>query len=123
MKLRLRKNSLRLRVNRREAQSLASGIALQERVEFPGGTALSYIVEPVSNAPADTSFQDGVIRIGIPREQLRAWETSDEIGVYLEFPAGGNTLNIALEKDLECVDGPEEERDPLAFPRTTPTLC
>jgi hypothetical protein len=42
------------------------------------------------------------------------WARGDEIGFYFVVEPG---LKVAIEKDLECVDGPEEEKDPDAFPR------
>ena len=122
MKLRFRKNSLRLRLNQREAQSLASGAALEERIHFPGSSELSYLLVPAKDT-AEASFQNGTIRISVPQDQLRSWQAGDSIGVYLEFPTDHTPLKVAIEKDLECVDGPEEERDPFAFPREQPTVC
>jgi hypothetical protein len=119
MKLRFRKNSLRLRVNQREVESLAGGCTLEEQVYFPGSSTMSYILQPVAGVAPDASFRDGVIRIGAPQQQLQSWAATDSIGLYFEFPADENSLKIAIEKDLVCVDGPEEERDPDAYPRST----
>lgn len=123
MKLRFRKNSLRLRLNRREAESLAAGSTLEEKIHFPGDATMSYVLEPVSSARPDASFQNGVIRIGAPQAQLQTWAGTDSIGMYFDFPANGSALKVAIEKDLECVDGPEDERDPHAFARSTTTSC
>lgn len=123
MKLRFRKNSLRLRLNQRETASLASGNALEEKVHFPGNATISYVLEPVSHPDPSASFQDGVIRIGAPQAQLSEWAGTDSIGVYFDLPANGSALKVAIEKDLECLDGPEEERDPDAYPRTTTGVC
>lgn len=123
MKLRFRKNSLRLRVNRREVESLASGSVLEEQVYFPGNSTMSYILQPVPGPMPNASFHDGVIRIGAPQNQLKSWAATESIGIYFEFPADGISLKVAIEKDLECVDGPEEERDPHAYPRNTPAKC
>jgi hypothetical protein len=43
--------------------------------------------------------------------------------MYFDVAADGASLRIAIEKDLECVDGPEEERDPEAFPRGISKNC
>lgn len=115
MKLRFRKNSLRLRLNRREAAALSAGHAIEERVDFPGGAALEYrlVTGDVSNPGAE--FADGIITVSLPQPTARQWECSEEIGVY--YKAGA--LDVAIEKDLECTDAPEEERDPFAYPRAT----
>lgn len=123
MKLRFRKNSLRLRVNRREAESLAAGSHLQEEIHFPGNATICYVLEPIASPAPNASFRDGVIRIGAPLKQLQDWASTESIGIYFNFPVNGSALKVAIEKDLECVDGPEEERDPHAFPRTAGTAC
>ncbi len=123
MKLRFRKNSLRLRVNQREAEALAEGSVLEEQIQFPGSATLSYVLRPIPGSDGAASFRNGVILIGAPREQLQAWAKTDSIGIYFDLPVNGSPLRVAIEKDLECLDGPEEERDPNAYPRTVATSC
>ena len=115
MKLRFRNNSLRLRVNQREVDGLASGALLTEQVVFPGDSQFSYTLQSSSDAGA--SFEQGVIRVFAPEEQVSEWARGELIGMYFEFPADGTSLKVAIEKDLECVDGPPDEQDPEAFPR------
>jgi hypothetical protein len=116
MKLRFRGNSLRLRVNRREVETLANGSAVEERIVFPGDASLAYVLEASAAAPG-CIFEQGVIRVSAPPRDLANWAANDEVGLYFELPANGSLLKIAIEKDLECVDGPMDERDPEAFPR------
>ena len=123
MNLRFRNNSLRLRVNRREAESLAAGSALEEHIHFPGNSTMSYILQPLASTVPDASFRDGVIRIGAPRQQLQRWASTDLVGIYFEIAANGVALKISIEKDLECLDGPQEEHDPYAYSRNTTTVC
>lgn len=117
MKLRFRANSLRLRVNQREVQSLAAGKALEEQVIFPGATRLAYTLTPEAAADAKVRFEDGSIHVLAPQNQITDWAKGDAIGLYFELPTSETTLNLAIEKDLECIDGRPEERDPNAFPR------
>jgi hypothetical protein len=118
MKLRFRGNSVRLRLNRREVESLAAGRPLQEGVDFPGHTRLDYSLHSEPVAHPEVSFQNGSIRISAPLKQVKDWAAGDEIGLYFNLPANGATLTVAIEKDLECVDGSPGERDPDAFPRS-----
>lgn len=119
MKLRFRENSLRLRVNRPEVENLAAGAALQEQVSFPGSGRFCYVLEPSQEAAPSASFRDGVLRISAPYGQMKRWARSDEIGLYFQLSADGTPLEVAIEKDLECIDGPPEERDPFAFQRSS----
>jgi len=123
MKLRFRGNSLRLRVNRREVAGLAAGAVLQEEVHFPGDGQISYVLETSPQSAPEASFQQGVVRVAAPQDQVREWASSDSIGLYFDLPANGTSLRVAIEKDLECVDGPPEERDPHAFSRDISKNC
>ncbi len=123
MKLRLRGNSLRLRLNRQEVERLASGETLQEEVHFPGDARVSYVLEPSDIQPAAASFQHGTIRISAPRKELKDWARGESVGIYFELPANGAALSVAIEKDLECLDAPSQERDPDAFPRPAGKNC
>jgi len=123
MKLRFRNNSLRLRLNRREVETVASGSALEERVAFPGSGSLAYILDDDAQFGPEASFREGVIRISAPPSELKQWAGSSGIGLYFELPVSGSVLKIAIEKDLECLDAPAEERDPEAFPRSPTANC
>lgn len=113
MKLRFRKNSLRLRLNQREAAALAAGQTLEERVDFPGGSALLYRLVADNSAEPRAEFSSGIITIALPQATARSWERSDDVGVYYR----AESLDVAVEKDLECSDAREEEHDPFAYPR------
>jgi len=118
MKLRFRQNSLRLRVNRREIEGLSNGLRLEEHVYFPGDTQLCYVLESAGATVPQIEFKAGIIRVAVPSKTIQSWASTDEIGVYFDFPANGTVLKVAIEKDLECIDGAPEERDPDAFPRS-----
>jgi len=123
MKLRFRKNSLRLRVNQREVADLAAGIALEEEIRFPGQSRFLYVLRASELPGPEASYSRGELRVSAPLQTVNRWASTDEIGIYFELPADGLSLKIAIEKDLECVEGPPEERDPFAFPRPGGTVC
>jgi len=114
MKLRFRNNSLRLRVNQREVEGLASGALLEEQVLFPGEGRISYTLQSSSAAAPEASFRHGVISVLAPQQQVDEWASSGSIGT---------SLKVAIEKDLECIDGPPEEQDANAFPRGESKNC
>jgi hypothetical protein len=118
MKLRFRKNSLRLRLNQKEVADLAAGRAIEEQVIFPGDAVFRYRIE-ASPVTQETSakFSGGCISITIPGQSAIHWLGVDDIGLYYSLPSGGAPLEIAIEKDLECIDAPPDERDPDAYPR------
>lgn len=124
MKLRFRANTLRLRVNQREVETLANGDVLQERIVFPGANNLAYVLETNAGPRGQASFHGGTIRVSVPHTEVKDWAASStSLGLYFDLPADGSVLKVAIEKDLACVDGPDEERDPDAFPRKALTHC
>ncbi len=123
MKLRFRKNSLRLRVNQKEVETLASGTALEERISFPGDASFKYFLAASTADVPEAVYQDGALRVSTPLRQVKDWASGSEIGIYFELPANGSVLKVAIEKDLECVEGPPEEADPDAFPRADGKTC
>ena len=123
MKLRFRNNSLRLRVNQQEVETLAAGTDLQEQVQFPGGAALTYVLGLCSGSSPCAALENTTIRVSLPAHEVRTWAANEEIGLYFDVPVASGKLKVAIEKDLVCIDGPEEERDPDAFPRASPSHC
>ena len=93
---------------------LAAGETLEEEVQFPGAARFAYNLTASAGEQPDVSFREGVISIAAPRSVVEQWAAGEEIGMYFDLPP----LRIAIEKDLECIDGPPEERDPQAFPRS-----
>ena len=123
MKLRLRKNSVRLRVNRREVDLLASGEELREAVEFPGNSRVTYVLQSSSESAPAASFEGGTISVSAPEDLVRSWAAGEAIGMYFDFASDQSRLTVAVEKDLECMDRSEGERDPDAFPRRPSHTC
>lgn len=117
MKLRLKENTLRLRLNQTEVRALASGKVLEQHVQFPGDVRLSYTLRTGSEASAN--WANNTIEVRLPASQTAAWSSSEEIGIYFEVSTAHEPLRVSIEKDLECVDGPPEEYDPDAYPRSS----
>jgi hypothetical protein len=99
-------------------EGLASGATLEERISFPGDAGIRYVLEVSAQSSPQASFADNTIRVSAPQHLIRDWAANDTIGIYFDLPVNGSELKIAIEKDLECIDSPAEERDPDAFPRS-----
>jgi hypothetical protein len=110
-------------MNQHEVDGLASGASVREQVVFPGDARMHYVLEAVDLAFPSASFEASTIRVAVPQSDVNHWARSADIGIYFELPAGGTSLHVAIEKDLECLDGPPEERDPAAFPRDAGRAC
>ncbi len=113
MKLRIRGNSIRLRLNQPEVESLKTQGVCRDRTEFPNGVVFSYslIVDDKVEVPK-AEFENSSILIKIPSQTAQKWLSSDEeIGIY----SSDKDLKITVEKDFRCLM-PRGEEDEDAFP-------
>jgi hypothetical protein len=115
MKLRMYRNSVRLRLNQAEVAQFSKTGYVEETVEFVPGTSLTYVLESSSTIPMpQASYKNGELRVQIPTAPGMEWATGEGVGVSGEQPLGsGETLSILIEKDFQCVHG---EADPKAYP-------
>ena len=118
MKLRIRGDSLRLRLTRGELASLLGQGAVVESTRFPGGATLGYqlIVDPDAAVVA-ARFAAGVLSVALPRAAAQAWGGSEQVGIEAELPLAGGVLRVLIEKDFPCLAARPHEDDRDAFAR------
>ena len=117
MKLRIKGNSIRLRLTRSEVEAFVSAGSVAERLDFPQGNSLTYRILSDSQLeqPAST-FADDVLTVRVPEAQLRHWSAPSEVSMRgsQELP-DGQTLGLLIEKDFACLVEREGEDDSDAF--------
>lgn len=117
MKLRIKGNSLRLRVTRPELETLGTAGAVVETLPFPGGAALKYELRVDAKASAlAASYRDNVVRVSIPAADFAAWRKEDQVSLRSTQPTGkSEDLQVLIEKDFACLAPREGEDDSDAF--------
>lgn len=111
MKLRLRGNSVRLRLTQAEVKALEHDLSAEGAVIFgpAGQPRLVYRVEASAvERPAVSMSVSGLetlVKITLPHPQVAVWANGSEVGIYFEEPWG---LKVAIEKDFRCLN---EKRD------------
>ncbi len=115
MKLRIRGNSLRLRLTRTEIARLASDGFVADRVQLGAhpDCVLSYQLV-LSNAvnKVIVTFQVAHLDVLLPTAEGRDWARTDKVGIYSEESWG---LKLAIEKDFKCLDPRLDEDESDAF--------
>jgi hypothetical protein len=116
MKLRIHRNALRLRLNQAEVAQFSKTGWLEEVVEFGPGASLSFTLESLSSVASPRAvYQNGSLRIQLPREIANDWTYTDRVGISAEQPLDkGKQLAILIEKDFKCVHSAHP--DPDAYP-------
>ncbi|NIL94407.1 MAG: hypothetical protein GTO71_08205 [Woeseiaceae bacterium] len=118
MKLRIRDNSLRLRLTRTEVDTLRDEGIVQARTAFPGGRELRYEVEssPASVKPG-AFLSNTTVTVRLPETAVRAWASSDQVSIEGELQhTNGDKLTILVEKDFACLAPREGEDESDMFP-------
>ena len=119
MKLRVRADSIRLRLGQSEVRRLADEGIVEESTHFaPGGLPFVYALRARDDAAGiGASFDKSRLVVTVPHALARQWATTDRVSLEASQPAGdGRSLRILIEKDFECLDGPPGENQADAFP-------
>jgi hypothetical protein len=121
MKLRIKGNSLRLRVSRSEVERLLRRERLEDTIQFaPQADAkLTYALEQASSASLPTvRYTEGEITVVIPADLAENWCTTEMVGIAESVNLGAfGSLELVIEKDFACLDRSEEEnQDTFANP-------
>ncbi|HEX7654530.1 MAG TPA: hypothetical protein VF607_13565 [Verrucomicrobiae bacterium] len=109
MKLRLRGNSLRIRITRTEITQLTATGRLESRVQL-GATPEEVLTYQLATDAGITTpvcrFLGNVIQVCLPRTQALAWAAGSTVGLYAQTSWD---LQLAVEKDFKCLDPRREE--------------
>jgi hypothetical protein len=120
MKLRLKGNSIRVRLDRRDIERLNDEGRVDDSLQFGPGLAFSYTVEagPAQRERPNASYTAGRLTIRIDPADAEEWLLGDRVGFDHQQPVEGGVVRVLLEKDFACVDRPlgEEADDAYAFP-------
>ncbi len=118
MKLRLKSNSLRLRLTQSEVQSLAAGILVQDRTQFSSSASLHYVIQSSPSAAGiSADFRDQIVAVTVPEAMVRKWATTDQISMEAEHQIAPEcVLSLLIEKDFTCLNPRTPGEDADAFP-------
>jgi hypothetical protein len=120
MKIRIRGDSLRLRLSQSDVRALDREGSVGDELHFPAGTALGCELRVTDGTDAlDAALGDHTILITIPRAWARKLIDTDEVGVRSEVALeGGRTLVLLVEKDFRCLVPRDGEEDSDGFDRS-----
>ncbi|RYE29385.1 MAG: hypothetical protein EOP42_14505 [Sphingobacteriaceae bacterium] len=106
MKIRIKDNSVRLRLSKPDLDLFGKEGYLEEKTEFPGSTFTYAIQKLFDGKTLDASFTDQKLTLFVPKHIVQEWVDTDTIGFKHELVIGENkTLFLLIEKDFKCIDG------------------
>lgn len=122
MKLRIKGNSVRLRLTQSEVAEFAKTGKVEDRTEFGGESSLVYSIKAESGAEKVAAhFENSRLSVIVPQTIAEKWTQTEETGIggKQEFGAG-KTLGILIEKDFACLTprADEDESDNFPHPKS-----
>ncbi len=124
LKLRIRGNSLRLRLQQQEVQLLEEeGIVVEETCFGEQSFRYSLVSDNTGNC-IRAELESQSICIFVPSEKIKYWAKSDDISIFADQPTPKKILKILIEKDFACIKprtSAQWEDDSDAFPNPNPS--
>ncbi len=118
MKLRIKGDSVRLRLTQSEVRQLAEAGAVDDAMHIAPGASLTYGLRAADVAGLRAEWEETALTVLVPRGWVSAWAAGDGVGFDGEQTAGeGRRLAILVEKDFECLHKRPDEQDAFPNPR------
>jgi hypothetical protein len=118
MKLRIKGDSIRLRLKRPEVEALLKQGAVRELTHLPSGAVFGYELHSDPRATDVTAgFERGYLSVIVPERQARAWSASEDVAIRALLSTVEGNLSVLIEKDFPCLVERPFEDDRGAFPR------
>jgi Family of unknown function (DUF7009) len=118
VKLRIHRNSLRLRLNRSDAERFRKTGICAESLRFGSGSQLTYTLEASSRwTVVEARYYRDYIHVLLPLHVAQQWTGSDRVSLSVDR-ADDRGPSLLIEKDFQCLhrDETSPNDDADAFP-------
>jgi hypothetical protein len=117
VKLRVRDNSIRLRLSQSEVQTLRNEGLVSAALNFPGGTVIDYVLESTpASVRLSAQYAHNTIRVRVPESVAKEWADSDQVSISSEQNLDDvGVLTLLVEKDFACLSPRENEDESDMF--------
>jgi hypothetical protein len=105
MKIRIKGNSLRYRLTKKDVQIFSEHGYIEEVIDF-GKQTLIYALERNNLNALMATFDNNKITLLMPAIMAAEWELTEKVG----FESIDNNLIILIEKDFKCLDNVAEDQ-------------
>jgi len=105
MKLRIKGNSIRLRLTKSEVSHLVETGKVKDQCVIMDNT-LIYQISKVESEKFDASLKENILSIFVPQQEIMNWDENEIVSLKSELENG---LSILIEKDFKCLIERENE--------------
>lgn len=115
MKIRIKGDSVRIRLSKSEIDSFGKEGFITDKTRFPNGTAFDYgliVKHDITSLQAE--FQQTGIFILVPQHWSDEWVATQRVGFESRLPLmEGGELYLLIEKDFQCLDNTDEDQSDM----------
>lgn len=126
MKLRIKGDSLRMRLTQSEVQRLASGADVEDAIGFGSepNESLAYCVRSSEvSSSLSAKFANTKLTISVPSSLAKEWAESERVALEAHNDIGnGRFLHLLIEKDFTCLTPRLGDDDKDTFPHPSAGL-
>jgi hypothetical protein len=109
MKIRIKGNSIRLRLTRSEVELFGKEGRVTESTHF-GNQILSYCLSQSSNKELEASFENETVTVSMPESWAQEWVQTERVGFESTMQLEQHSLYLLVEKDFVCLDQTTEDQ-------------
>lgn len=110
MKIRIKGNSVRIRLTRSEVDRFGKEGYIEERTSF-GDTHLTYALQKMEQEQLTAIFEHSKVTMNMPVVWADEWLATERVGYESNMPLpDGESLYLLLEKDFVCLDNTTEDQ-------------
>ncbi len=117
MKIRIKGDSLRLRLNQSDLRKLETDANCQDSIRFSRSQSLTYTLQVAEVRTVVATFLDDEVIVKIPHDIAKDWISTEQVGISaLQEIDRQAELSILIEKDFNCLIPREAGEDEDTFP-------
>ena len=115
MKIRIKGNTVRLRLTKTEVNDFGNKGLVEEITEFGPKSKLTYSLRKTNDKELEASFNGDKIEIRVPENLATVWVNTDRVGID-NHGGDESALQILIEKDFACLTERVGEDESDMFP-------
>ena len=117
MKIRIRGNSIRLRLQKGEVAEFSKTRRVEDSIQFGGNSKITYSLIGSPDAQTmDAAVTGNEISVTVPQELGQQWAGSDQVGMEHNKNLSDGDLKILVEKDFQCLSPNNFEDESDMYP-------
>jgi hypothetical protein len=114
MKIRIKGDSIRLRLTKSEIEQFATHGNVAEETHIGTSVWRYELIRDKDATSISAAISGTTITVSMPASEAHHWSTTERVGYETNMPLeNGKHLFILLEKDFKCLDNTQEDQSDM----------